>query len=137
MFKWQDSFSCGITEIDNQHKKLFEIGARVYETATLNDEYDHYDELTQILQELLDYTQYHFGYEEKLFIKYNYENITSHKFEHDFFIKKLQKISKKDLEDNQGQTLLEIVRFVADWITGHILDSDMKYRECLLNGGYK
>jgi hemerythrin len=135
MFKWQNSFSSGIPEIDRQHQKLFEIGARVYETATLNDEFDHYDELTQTIQELLDYTQYHFGFEEDLFKKLNYENAATHKVEHDFFVKKLQKISRKDLEDNQGQTLIEIMTFLADWIAGHILGSDMKYRECFKKGG--
>lgn len=135
MFKWQDTFSCGIPEIDKQHIKLFEIGSRVYETATLNDDFDHYDELTQTLQELLDYTQYHFSFEENLLIKCNYDDLTTHKFEHDFFIKKLKKISLKDLEDNQDQTLLEIVHFVADWVAGHILDTDMKYIDCLTKGG--
>lgn len=135
MFKWQDKFSCGIEEIDSQHRKLFEIGAKVYDTALLNDDYDHYDELMTILQELVDYTQYHFGYEEMLFEKYNYENAFTHKIEHDFFIKKLKKINSKDLEDSQGETFLQLVEFVSDWITGHILGSDMKYRECFLKGG--
>lgn len=135
MFKWNEQFSCSIPVIDTQHRKLFEIGARIYETATLNDEFDHYDELTQTIQELVDYTQYHFSYEENLMQKCNYENFHTHKIEHDFFVKKLQRIARKDLEENQGQTLLEIVNFVADWISGHIMDSDMKYRECLIKSG--
>lgn len=135
MFKWQEKFSCGIPEIDKQHRKLFEIGARIYETASLNDACDHYDELTQTLQELLDYTQYHFGFEENLLIKYDYEHFDMHKIEHNFFVRKLQKLTIKDLDDNQEQTLLEIVSFVADWVAGHILVSDMKYKECLIKGG--
>lgn len=135
MFKWQDKFSCSIPEIDKQHRKLFEIGSRIYETATLNDDCDHYDELMQTLDELVEYTKYHFSYEEKLLQKCNYPDYPTHKIEHDFFIKKVQKIAGKDLEENQNQTLMEIVKFVADWIAGHILDTDMKYKECLINGG--
>ncbi len=135
MFKWQDKFTSGIEEIDNQHRKLFEIGARIYDTASLNDDYDHYDELMSILQELIDYTQYHFGYEEKLFEQYNYQDAFAHKIEHDFFIKKLKRINTKDLDGSQGETFLQLVDFVTDWITGHILGSDMAYRECFLKGG--
>lgn len=131
MFKWQDKFSCGIPEIDKQHKNLFDIGARIYDTAALNDGYDHYDELMQTLDELVEYTKYHFGYEEILMLKCNYPDYPSHKIEHDFFVKKLQKIAAKDMEENQDKTLTEIVVFVADWIAGHILDTDMKYRDCL------
>ena len=40
----------------------------------------------------------------------------------------------QDLEDTQRQTFIEMVGFVADWVTGHILDSDVKYIECLIKG---
>lgn len=135
MFKWQEIFSCGIQEIDRQHQRLFEIGRKIYETATLNDECDHYDELAQTLDELIEYTKYHFDYEEKLMEKYNYPGYAVHKIEHAFFIKKVLKIADKDFEENQNQTMMEIVHFVADWITGHILDTDMKYKECLAKNG--
>lgn len=135
MFKWQDSFSSGIEEIDNQHRKLIEIGSRVYDTALLNDDYDHYDELMAILQELVDYTQYHFGYEEELFEKYNYEKAFEHKIEHEFFIKKLKKITSKDLDNSQREAFFQLLDFLSDWITGHILGSDKEYRECFLKGG--
>jgi hemerythrin len=135
MFKWQENYSCGIQEIDRQHQRLFEIGKQIYDTASLNDECDHYDELTQTLNELVEYTKYHFGYEEALMEKYNYPDYATHKFEHDFFIKKVLKIAGKDFEEDQNQTMMEIVRFVADWVAGHILDTDMKYRECLIQNG--
>ena len=135
MFKWQDTFSCGIPEIDKQHRKLFEIGSRIYETATLNDDFDHYDELTQSLEELVEYTKYHFSYEEDLMMKCNYSDYAIHKIEHDFFIKKVQKLAGRDLEAEQNQTMTDMVSFVADWVAGHILDTDMKYKACLISNG--
>lgn len=127
LFKWRDNYSCSIDEIDNQHKRLFEIGSKIVSIASLKDEYDHYDEIMGILDELKDYTLYHFNYEEELMEKYGYENYDSHKIEHDFFIKKLSKLEKKDLEGNQKESLTEIVAFVADWISSHILKKDMEY----------
>lgn len=135
MFKWQDSFNIGIPEIDKQHRRLFAIGDRIYDTATLNDNCDHYDELVEALNELVEYTEYHFGYEEELMQKYNYPEYATHKIEHDFFVKKLKKIAGKDLDEDQGRTMMEIVHFVADWISGHILDTDVKYKVVMQKNG--
>ena len=68
-FKWKERYKLGIEEIDRQHKNLFDIGARVYDLAVLKDSYDHYDEIMSVLNELLDYTKYHFTYEEDLIKK--------------------------------------------------------------------
>lgn len=129
VFKWKDLYSCNIAEIDNQHKKLFEIGSRIFTLASLKDGYDHYDEIIAILEQLKDYTVYHFNYEEKLMESYKYENHETHKIQHDFFIKKLQKLEKRDIEGKQNESLMEIIAFVADWISGHILKTDMQYKE--------
>lgn len=128
-FKWRDSFSVNVTDIDNQHKRLFEIGSRVYDLASLNDDYDHYDEIMEILAELKDYTAYHFDYEEKLMAKYGYGDLESQQIEHSFFIKKLDRIGKKDIDGQQNETMIEMVNFVSNWISDHILKSDMSYKD--------
>jgi hemerythrin len=134
MFKWKDTYSTGIAEIDTQHRRLFEIGAEIYEIASIKDDFDHYDEIMQSLEELKEYTIYHFSFEEELMMKYDFDQYETHKVEHAFFVKKLQKIARKDLEEGQADTLMALVHFVADWVTGHILDTDMNYRECLKRG---
>jgi len=129
MFKWKDSYKCNIKEIDEQHKKLFELGEKIADLASLNDEYDHYDEIMEIFNELKDYTAYHFKHEEELMKAYDYDNYESHKIEHDFFIKKLARLERKDLEGEQNKAVMELVSFVADWISGHILKTDMQYKD--------
>jgi hemerythrin len=128
-FKWKEAYSCNIAEIDKQHKRLFEIGDRLYELATLNDNYDHYDEIVKTLDELKDYTIYHFGYEEKLMEQYGFSYFEPHKIEHDFFVKKLKKLERKDFDENQGEAVVEMLQFVADWISAHILKTDMEYKD--------
>jgi len=130
-FKWRDTFKLDIPEIDAQHKKLFEIGSRLYEIISLKDNYDHYDEIMQIIDELRNYAKYHFGYEEELMRKKNFEGYDEHKIEHDFFIKKIARINIVDIEEDQEKVMLEMVTFIADWISGHILQTDKNYREIL------
>jgi hemerythrin len=126
-FEWKDRYKLGIEEIDKQHRKLFEIGARVYDLAVLNDEYDHYDEIMVLIDELFDYTKYHFGYEEEFIGKYHFDGLEQQREEHEFYISKMKSISSKDVDNNQQQTTIAIVDFLSEWISGHILLSDRKY----------
>lgn len=135
IFRWRDSFSTGISEIDLQHRKLFELGSRIYELAGLNDGYDHYDEIMAIIGELKDYTVYHFNYEEELMRKYGFEKLDSHKIEHDFFVKRLDRLLRKDIDSEQEEALMDMIKFTADWISSHILGTDMDYRDFLISRG--
>lgn len=134
-FDWKDSYSVGIAEIDKQHKKLFEIGNRIYETAQLEDDVDHFDEIASILDELKQYAQYHFDYEEKLMEKCNYANLENHKIEHYFFTKKLNKVNLEEIDSAQDQAIMKLLDFTANWITGHILNTDKKYIEAIKSCG--
>lgn len=128
MFQWEDRFSVNVKEIDVQHKKLFAIGEKIYDLSVAKDEYDHYDELMAILDELKNYAEYHFGYEESLLAKNGYAGLENQHFEHMFFIKRLERIGKKDIDGHQNETIAEISAFLVDWISSHILGSDMKYK---------
>jgi hemerythrin-like metal-binding domain len=135
LITWKDSFSCGITEIDAQHKKLFEIAGRIYDISTQRREVDKFDEINEVIEELKDYTVMHFKYEEKLMQQYGYEDYDNQKVEHDFFVKKIQRIEKKDLENEQTEAVVDMISFVTDWISSHILKSDKKYVEFFLSKG--
>lgn len=131
IFKWKESFSIGIEEIDRQHKRLFEIGGEIYNLAVLKDGQDHYDEIMALLSSLKDYTVYHFGFEENLMKKYDYDKIEEHKEQHDIFIGKLIDIESQDIDSSQKKIILDILDFIVNWISSHILGSDFKYKEVL------
>jgi len=135
MFKWKDTYSCNIAEIDIQHKNLFKIGEKIFEIVSLNDGYDHYDEIMNTINELKEYTLYHFNYEEKLMEKHNYANLEGQKLEHKKFIDQLIKLENEDIDNAQRSVSMNILLFVADWIEKHILKSDMGYKEYLNSKG--
>jgi len=134
-FDWKDEYSTGIEVIDKQHRHLFEIGRKIIDLADLNDGFDHYDEIVGILQELKDYTVYHFGFEEELMTKYGYEHYENHKFQHYFAIKKIEKFGQEDLDENQQETIMKLVAFISDWVSNHILNEDMKYKSFFKSKG--
>lgn len=135
MLKWKNEYSVNVASIDEQHKKLIETGSRIAELLSLSGNTDNYDEIMLIIQELKDYVVYHFDFEEKLLQKHNYGSLDEQHFEHYFFTKKLDSISRKDIDSDQKDAILEIYNFVINWITDHILKSDMKYSSFLNEKG--
>lgn len=126
-FEWKQRYQLGIEEIDKQHRKLFEIGARAYELARLEDAYDRYDDIMEMLQELLDYAQYHFSYEEDIMRKHNFDLLEHHAKEHSYFVAKVKSLLARDIDEEQEQTLQEITDFLSEWVSTHIMFEDRKY----------
>jgi hemerythrin len=127
-FKWKEEFNLNIEEIDKQHKKLMEIGRKAYDIAIIDDGYDRYDEILEIIDELLEYTKYHFEYEEKMLKDYNYVHVHDQEEEHSFYIYKIKDIaSREDIDENQSKVVLEVIDFLSEWISKHIMVADREY----------
>lgn len=135
MFKWKEEYKCNVGEIDKQHKRLFELGEEIYDIVSLNDGYDHYDDIINALRDMQDYAIYHFEYEEELMDKYGYSDLEAQKIQHKAFVDKIISIEKQDIDSNQRKVCMDLLIFVADWIEKHILKSDMGYKDYLNSKG--
>ncbi|WP_082238736.1 bacteriohemerythrin [Niameybacter massiliensis] len=124
MIKWQDSFKVKVDIIDEQHQRLFEIAEAAHELLMLPSYTDRFDEIMQLAEELKDYTKFHFAEEEKLMMKIKYNKLFSHKVMHQDFIEKMDSIDIYTVDENQTQCLLDLVGFITEWITEHILKTD-------------
>ncbi len=83
-----------------------------------------------IVDELLEYTKYHFEYEETMLKEYNYDHIHDQEEEHGFYVYKIKEVAsrdEKDIDDNQRKVILEIIDFLSEWISEHINVADRKY----------
>ncbi len=134
-FEWKQEYSVNIAEIDKQHIRLFEIGAAINDLARAKDGFDRYDDIMDVLHELREYTEFHFRYEEDMLEKYGYERFEAQKFEHHFVIRKIRKFEDANIEDQQKETILNLVSFVSDWISSHILKEDMMYKNYINSKG--
>jgi hemerythrin len=126
IFKWSNEYSCNVKEIDEQHKKLFEIGEKLNNLVTTKEYYDKFEEINNIFKELVDYAIYHFSTEEKIMLESAYNDYEGHKKEHDMFVKKLSSINLKELKTNQDKIIIDLLAFVGKWIISHIFNVDMK-----------
>lgn len=118
---WSDKFSIGVKQIDDQHRKLFELVNNVYEHAHSDSAKDL---INSSLNELIDYTDYHFKEEEAFMVSNEYIRYEQHKMAHDNL--RLQVVDfKSAISQGKGDTKA-FLKFLFDWLTKHIMDQDKK-----------
>lgn len=116
----------GIEQVDDQHKKLFEIIGTANDL--INNEFipDKFDYITDILTELTEYTKVHFADEEKYMESAGYEGLEAQRQAHAGFIEKLEDIQIDGFEENQQEVLMGMMDFLFNWLVQHILKMDKK-----------
>ena len=126
---WDDSIITGIPAIDEDHKKLVDM---------LNDLFaacfaaQGPAVLGNILDQLLDYTKYHFEREEKMLEEANYERLEAHRGEHKRMVAQVEKI-RNDFQSGATHDLSnDTLRFLSRWLTDHIQAEDREFRSLLL-----
>lgn len=130
-YEFTKEYHTGIDFIDEEHAKLFEIANRAYDLLTNQFVTDKYDAIVAVLEELRDYTKYHFNHEEEYMKSINYSKRFSQLYQHTQFINKLESYNLKEIDVNQQEGLLEILDFLALWLQGHIKGMDKKIGEAV------
>ncbi len=121
--KWTPKLSVGVSEIDEQHQKLYAI---IDELVKAQHAVLDKSAVLAIITQLVDYSDYHFRTEDNFMIENSYPLFLSHRKEHLAYIKKMGTLID-DLE-NKGATLTEdILEFLCSWWQTHIAESDLKY----------
>lgn len=124
MLTWKDSYSIGMYLIDAQHKHLFEIGNEAYALLKNGLKIDKYDEIVLIIEDLSNYTKYHFRCEEEYMIEINYPGYENQKKKHNDFIEKIDGIQLHNIDENQQKYIEELLDFIFNWVLEHILKED-------------
>ena len=124
MIKWKDEYSIGVDSIDVQHKELFEIANRSYDLLKNQLIMDKYEKIIEIIDELKNYTVYHFQSEENYMQKIGYKKFLSQKVAHNDFLEKMDNIDVEQIDEGQNEYLIGILDFVSEWLVEHILKED-------------
>ena len=129
LVNWSDEYSVSIKEIDEQHKKLFDL---LNELHSAMKEGKGKSILGKVIKELISYTEFHFSSEEILLKNCKYPHFAQHKLKHDEFTKKVKEYEQKYTD---GSVILsqEIVQFLKDWLVNHIKESDKQYSMFIIN----
>ena len=124
---WDKKLETGIEVIDAQHQRIveyindLEIAKMKLDKKMVND----------IIEQLIDYTQSHFGFEEEMLEEAGYKFLKPHKKVHELFIKRVTEFTMRAAK---GEDIAdELHSMLAKWLLNHIANEDRDYSETVKN----
>jgi hemerythrin len=125
-FLWTDQLSIGIDVIDQQHRRIVEYINQLDDARTKGLSRE---ETSWLLNELVDYTISHFGFEESLQEEASYPFSKSHKKVHDLFA---QRIAEFQVRFEKGEDVSKALNsLLVTWLFNHIKRDDADYAEAV------
>ncbi len=130
--EWTSDYSVGISEVDRHHQRLFEI---------LNDLFNLMRDgaedkpILKVIEELLDYTNYHFTEEEKIMEQMHYPALAQHKILHQELIQQLKTFQASAQSGMAIFVAIKIADVGLAWLKNHILTVDHQYSEYMKQQG--
>lgn len=123
-FAFTSKYKTGIDEIDEEHRQLFRMVKETHDVIQDNLLYDKYDQIIYVVNRLKDYTKDHFKHEEAYMERVGYPGIEKQREAHQAFCDKLAEIQLEDMDNNQQKYLENLIEFLLNWLSVHILHMD-------------
>ncbi|OGQ99656.1 MAG: hemerythrin [Deltaproteobacteria bacterium RIFOXYD12_FULL_55_16] len=130
---WQDRYSVGIGQIDDQHKQLINMINELND-AMLTGKGKNV--LMTVLNKLAEYCVSHFAVEEKLFDVHVYPETADHKEKHHKMTTKVKALIG-EVQSGKSTISIEVMNFLKNWLDKHIMETDKKYGPYLNSKGVK
>lgn len=121
---WTEELSVGNSDIDKDHQKLIKIYNDLLELR--NKGYNSH-EFARILTEMTDYTMFHFKKEEAYMMSFSFPEFEYHRKKH---VQLIYQVAMYNYElYNDGVDSDEVLKFLKDWWTNHIIVHDKAYEK--------
>ncbi|PKO36855.1 MAG: hypothetical protein CVU33_16175 [Betaproteobacteria bacterium HGW-Betaproteobacteria-6] len=122
---WDTKLETGIEVIDAQHQRIveyindLEIAKMKLDKKMVND----------IIEQLIDYTQSHFGFEEEMLEEAGYKFLKPHKKVHELFIRRVTDFTMRAAK---GEDVVdELHSMLSKWLVNHIANEDRDYADAV------
>jgi len=126
LIEWNDNFSVGIEQFDNEHKQLIELVNKLHMSRKSGK---GNEKIPELLSELTKYALKHFSAEEKLMTLKRYPFYEEHKRAHDQFSLKI--VEYKKLHQQNLLHTNQLMTILRNWVITHICNIDKKYETYL------
>ena len=129
LIQWNEKYSTGVDDIDDQHKEIINQLNRFHEAITSGL---GKDVIIDLLEFTAQYAENHFSFEEDCMNRYRCPVAKQNEAAHRRFTKRFQEI-REEIAANpvDTETVLEVYHELKEWINWHILKIDTNLRTCV------
>ncbi len=125
--KWSDEYKIGISAVDSQHKRLFELVQELNEVLQKGLKGADVESLLVVLDQ---YKTRHFQLEEKYMEECDYPAIAEQRKAHESFTDKFEELRVELNEQGLTPNLINSIRGeLALWLKDHVTGLDMQFGE--------
>lgn len=121
---WSPAMSVGNLHLDEQHMILIDTINQLASAQVQNDR----AVIAMIIDELVNYTIFHFDYEERLIESAGAPDFERHRRVHRGFVKWVEDLREEFTYHRRRRLDERILGFLRDWLSEHILGDDRAYR---------
>jgi hemerythrin len=121
-FVWSEQFNVGIEVIDKQHRQLVEYVNQLEEARSGGQSQQ---EIGKLINQLVDHTIFHFGFEEGLQEKVGYPYIKAHQKMHVMFAKQVSELQARF--KNGEDVSQDIDGMLVNWLMDHLKHDDADF----------
>lgn len=133
LMTWGPMLMVGYGDIDAQHKRLVELVNQLDDAMRAGH---GRDVVGGVLNELIRYTVHHFAFEEKLMDQFGIASAAAHKAEHKKLVADVSAFKTK-FDAGSAAVTTELMTFLRNWLSNHILKTDKALARELLAKGAK
>ena len=123
---FDSKYLTGIREIDDEHRKFFEIAGRVYDSLGLCSDAASVRLARSAIDELIAYAKTHFVHEEALMQAVAYPELEAHRAIHADLRNQIGDMELR-IVVGDAYALVDLYRFLCRWLVDHIQREDRKF----------
>jgi hemerythrin len=116
-----------VEQIGRQHRQLVNFVDKLHQAMLAGSQPQ---QLAAVMNELILYTKYHFAREEQLMAETAYPGRHAHALKHQALKAKVAEYADQIL-GGRVTTSMNVMRFLKDWLSKHILGADKDFAESL------
>ncbi len=127
--QWNPSLAVGVDLIDEQHKMLLDKMNDISRAVEMNR---GVPKIIKTLDFMIEYTDFHFGTEERHMQALDYPGYEAHRRQHEEFKAMVKNLEEDFLEEGVTESLAEAINtFLFNWLVTHIKGIDGQFGKFL------
>ncbi|BAH77147.1 bacteriohemerythrin [Solidesulfovibrio magneticus] len=131
LMPWTSQLATGVKFVDEQHRKLVDMINNLYKAMQTGQGKAVVEKL---LDDLANYTVYHFDAEEKIFHKLHYSETAGHIKIHEELKSKVMSFIN-EYKSGSKNISMDLMNFLKNWLENHICKTDKRYVKTFLGAG--